>query len=255
MFVNELKKKLAQKQPVIGTFIMSNSPDAVEICALSGYDFVVLDNEHGPRHPQELQHMIRAAQSREITPIVRVPKCDVHYILQTLDIGAYGVQVPQINTVNEAQAVVDFAKYAPIGKRGVAATKAADYGLRDFSSYLEQANRETLVVVHCEDIRCMEALPEICQIDAVDVIFLGPYDMSQSLGITGQVTHPLVEDVAKNLLEITAKYNKSAGIFVGDGEAAKMRIDQGFTYVTINCDYMHLAKSLKKEIKLAKGSC
>ena len=236
MVNNHLKKKLAEGKTAIGTFLISGSPDLVEICALAGMDFIIIDGEHGPTGPENAVHMIRAAELRGITPIVRIPNCQESTVLHFLDIGAHGLQVPQVNDAQAARELALKGKYAPIGLRGVAFSRAADYGLTDLSNYFSWENEQTMLIAHCENKLCLENLEEICQVPEIDVIFLGPYDMSQSLGITGQVTHPLIEAAAQTVLAVTKKYNKAAGIFAGSGEIAKKRAEQGFRYIPIGMD-------------------
>lgn len=248
MIQNKLKKKLNEGKAAIGTFIVCNAPDLVEIAGLSGFDFVIIDNEHGPMRAESSQHLIRAAEVRDITPIIRIPDRLESTILHALDIGAHGIQVPQVNDAKVAKEIIERSKYEPIGKRGLAFPRSADYGLCDISNYTNSANEETLIIAHCENKTCLENLEEICKIPEVDVIFLGPYDMSQSMGVTGQVTHELVEGAAKKVLEVTRKYNKIAGIFAGNGEIAKKRAEQGFKYIAMGMDTTLFSAKCVEEI-------
>lgn len=248
MIKNKLKRKLNEGIAAIGTFFVCNAPDLVEIAALAGFDFVIIDNEHGPMRSESTQHLIRAAEVRGVTPIVRIPDRLESTILHTIDIGAHGIQVPQVNDANAAKEIIERSKYVPVGKRGLAFPRSADYGMCDINSYTDNANNETLIITHCENKTCLENLEEICQIPEIDVIFLGPYDMSQSMGVTGQVTHELVENAAKRVLEITNKYNKIAGIFAGNGEIAKKRAEQGFKYIAMGMDTTLFSAKCKEEI-------
>lgn len=253
MFVNKLKNKLKAGEAAIGTFIVSNAPDFVEIAGLAGFDFVIIDNEHGPMRAESSQHMIRAAEVRGITPIVRIPDRLESTILHTLDIGAHGIQVPQVNDYQAAKEIIERSKYEPIGKRGLAFPKSADYGLSCVSNFTEHSNEQTLIITHCENKTCLENLEDICKIPEIDVIFFGPYDMSQSLGVTGQVTHELVENAAKKVLEITKKYNKAAGIFAGNGEVAKKRAAEGFKFIAIGMDITLYSSKCKEEVNKFLG--
>lgn len=248
MIKNKLKRKLYEGKAVIGTFFVCNAPDLVEIAGLAGFDFVIIDNEHGPMRAESTQHLIRAAEVRGLTPIVRIPDRLESTILHTIDIGAHGIQVPQVNDANAAKEIIERSKYEPVGKRGLAFPRSADYGMCDINSYTDNANNETLIITHCENKMCLENLEEICQIPEIDVIFIGPYDMSQSMGVTGQVTHELVENAAKKVLEITKKYNKIAGIFAGNGEIAKNRAEQGFKYIAIGMDTTLFSAKCKEEV-------
>lgn len=249
MIKNKLKEKLRARETALGTFIVCNAPDLVEIAGLTGFDFVIIDNEHGPMRAESSQHLIRAAEARGITPIVRIPDRLESTILHTLDIGAHGIQVPQVNDAKAAMEIVEKSKYHPTGKRGLAFPRSADYGLCDISAYTGNANEETLIITHCENKTCLENLEEICKIPEIDVIFLGPYDMSQSMGVTGQVTHELVENAARKVLEITKRYNKAAGIFAGNGEVARKRAEQGFKYIAIGMDTVFYSAKCAEEIR------
>lgn len=247
MVNNKLKKILAEGKAALGSFAVCNSPDLIEILALSGYDFVVIDNEHGPMGHESSQHLIRAAELRGMTPIVRIPNTIESTILHTLDVGAHGLQVPQVNDAETARAIVSRSKYYPMGRRGLAFPRSADYGLTDMVKYFEHENRETLIITHCENIQGLENLDSICQVPEIDVIFLGPYDMSQSMGISGQVTHPRIQEAAAKVVSCAKKYGKAAGIFVGSGAAAKERANQGFQYITIGTDAGLYAAKCKQE--------
>lgn len=236
MVVNTLKEKLKKGIPCIGTFFVCDSPDMVELTGIAGFDFCIIDGEHGPLAPQTMLGMVRAAELRGMTPIIRIPNHLESSILHNLDIGAHGIQVPQVNTYEQASQIVKYAKYEPIGRRGVAFPRAADFGLTDLSKYFSYENEQTMIITHCENKACLENLEKICTIPEIDVIFLGPYDMSQSLGITGQVTHPLVEEAAEYVVKTCQKYGKIPGIFCGNGEIARKRAEQGFLYLPIGMD-------------------
>ena len=193
-----------------------------------------------------------AAERRGLTPIVRGPNRQESTILHFLDIGAHGIQVARVNTAETAATVVRNAKYYPTGRRGVAFMRSSDYGLTEPERYFERANEETLLVTHCENIECLEHLDEICQNPEIDVIFIGPYDMSQSLGLTGQVAHEKVEAAIQKALEITKRYGKVCGTFTGSGEIAKKRIEQGFRYVTIGLDSSLLAGKCRQELEACR---
>jgi 4-hydroxy-2-oxoheptanedioate aldolase len=236
MVHNRLKEIFAAGKAALGTFVNWDVPDVVEIIALAGFDFVVLDNEHGPLTHATSQNLIRAAELRGITPIVRVPNMFESTILHTLDVGAHGIQVPQVNDAQSAAAVVGRAKYQPLGSRGVAFPRSADFGMTDLGKYFDYENSQVMIIAHCENTKCLENLDAICAVAGIDVIFLGPYDMSQSMGITGQVDHPRIQEAAQMVVRSAKKYGKAAGIFASSGEAARDLAEQGFQYITVGTD-------------------
>ncbi len=233
---NELKAKLLNGDVVVGPFVNINSSALIEIAAFAGFDFVILDTEHGPLDIETAEDLCRVASGVDITPIVRVRDNDPSQILRALDIGSGGVQVPQISSRSDAEAVVHSAKYAPLGMRGVSPyTRAARY-FAEGASILERLNEETMVVVHIEGVNGLNNLSEILDVEGLDVIFLGPYDLSQSLGIPGRVTDPrVVERMKEAVIEVD-----TAGIVVGTfcdtREAAQRWIDVGVRYVVTAVD-------------------
>ena len=233
---NKLRDIMAGGEAALGTFFATGSADLVEIAALCGFDFCVIDCEHGPLSVESAQQLIRAAQLRGMTPVVRVPDGQASTVLHALDVGAMGVQVPQINDAKAAADTVRGAKYPPLGVRGTAFPRGADYGLGSGTDYFAEANQKTLVIVHCETVESLDRLDEICAVPGIDVVFLGPYDMSASMGIAGQVDHPRVEAAAARILEITARHGIAAGIYAGSGAKARARARQGFRYITVGMD-------------------
>lgn len=245
MLNNKLKSKLYNGETAIGTFMAYSSPEMVEILGICGLDFVVLDCEHGPYSVESTTNLVRAAELRGITPITRVTCNNETKILRALDVGAHGVQVPQVNCKKDAQNVISSAKYHPIGKRGGAIPRAIEFGTIDVLKAYENANEQTLVVVHCETEECYNNLDEILSIPEIDVVFLGPFDMSQSLNIPQQFDHPKMIEITNTLLEKTKKAGKIPGIYVGTTEQAKLRIKQGFQYITIGMFETVVANTFK----------
>ncbi len=243
MIQNKLKHDLYQGKVCFGTFIAINSPDIVEICGLLGFDFVVLDGEHGYISPESSIPLIRAAQATGMTPLVRVCENSESLILRTLDVGACGIHVPQINTPLQAQQAVRSTKYFPQGTRGISFQRACGYGIDDLNAYMEKENEETFVVAHCESVEALEHIDEIAATEGLDCLIFGPFDMSQSMGIPGQVQDPRVEAAAQKMLSACQKHGKIPGIFTSTVEAAQLRIQQGFRYMPVAVDCKLLADS------------
>lgn len=253
VFKNRLKQKIVAGEPAFGIFNLINTPEVIEIMGLSGFDFVVIDGEHGPAGPLDCQDLIRAAELHGMTPVVRATENSPTTILRFLDVGAHGIQVPQVNSPEEADSVVRSSKYFPEGNRGIALPRAADYGAVPPLDYFSRANSETLVVAQCESVEGLDRVEEIAQVEGVDVIFLGPFDMSQSMGIPGQLNDERVENAAERILKACRNNGKAAGIFVVDGESARRRAEQGFQYITINLESSLFYGALSSEVSLAKG--
>lgn len=234
---NHLKKTLQDGKVVLGPFLKFTDPAVVEIMGFAGFDFVIIDEEHGPISVENAQNMIRAAESVNITPVIRVGNNDEALILQALDIGAQGIEIPQINSRSDAVRAVKSVKYSPQGERGVCRyVRAANYSSMDKFEYFKSANDETMIIAHIEGVEGINNLDEILSVSGIDVIFIGPYDLSQSLGVPGEVNHPLVTEKMKEVI-LKCKENKVAvGTFADDVETAKSWISLGVQYMAFSVD-------------------
>lgn len=234
---NFVKKKIKQDEPVIGTFIKMADPSSVEIIGLAGFDFIVIDTEHVGLNKETITHLIRTAELFDVVPIMRVKKNEETEILQALDSGALGVQVPNVNTQSDAQTVVNSTKYDPIGNRGFAPShRAAGYGMLDNKEYVRMTNEETLVVCHCETQKGIHNLDAILQEEEVDVIFIGPMDLSQSFGVIGEGGHPKIKEATREIIQKVTAAGKAVGTVAPNAEVAYGFIKQGVKYVTISSD-------------------
>lgn len=251
--INTLKRKLECGQAVVGPFLTLNCPDLVELMGLTGFDFLIIDTEHGPMEAESIQNLIRAAELRGITPIVRVSDTRDVTILKTLDVGAHGIQVPQVNSREAAESVVRSSKYFPVGTRGAAMPRASHYGLLPLDDYLASANRETMVIVHCENRAGLSCVEEIASTPGVDVVFVGPYDLSQSLGFPGKLGTPQVAGAVDRALKAAQGAGKPAGIFVTSTDEARMRLDQGFRYIAYSMDSLLFAGACRQAVKALKA--
>ncbi len=247
-----LMNRLASQPYVLGTFVQIPSPQVVEILGLSGFDFVVIDNEHGAINPETTEQMIRAAEGVGLTAMVRVPQCDPVAIRLPLDWGAAGVHVPQIESTALAQVAARSARFFPHGERGLQPyVRSARYRSFPTSEYLERTNQEVSVVVHIEGRGGVADLDEILALDGIDVAFLGPYDLSQALGIPGQVTDKKVENTILEALR-KAGNRRVIGTYADSPAAARRWIDSGVRYITLGIDAAHLlaaGRRLAAEVK------
>ena len=232
MLTNQLKSKLAAGRVVVGSFVYVPSPQLTEIIGLIGFDFVVIDMEHGPVDMGVAENMVRAAELAGVTPIIRVTHNTPHLILRALDIGALGVHVPEVSDAHEGKAVVASVKYAPQGQRGLAGVRAAKYGLKDsLPEYAAAANQQTMVIVHIEDVKAVENLDALLAVEGIDVYFLGPTDLSNSLGIPGQSKDPKVIGLVEDSIKQIAGAGKIAGCIAADVETARRYTELGARYI------------------------
>lgn len=251
---NVLKRKLQQGETVLGLFMNCSYPAFIEIAGLAGYDFAIIDLEHGPLSVETAEDLCRGAQAVGCAPIVRVGENNPSRIQRALDIGSAGVQIPQIETAAQAEAAVRAAKYAPHGLRGLSFyTRAGDYMVHGSQGVTAALNEEQMVIIHVEGVRGIQNLEEIIAVPHLDVIFLGPYDLSQSLGIPGQVQDPRVQ---QRMEEATAKIRaagKAVGTFAGDPETACRWKRVGVQYLAVGVDVGLFAQVCRETVAAVRG--
>src|SRR3954454_633722 len=173
MRVNQMKRKLERGEPTLGVQIDTAWPELVEVLGHLGFDWVFLDAEHGPLSEADIAHLVRAAESADITPVVRVPRNEPETILRYMETGVAGIVVPQINSGDEARRVVESVKYPPWGKRGIGSSRAAQYGFgMAGDTYRQMANDETIVIALLENVRGVALLDEILAVEGIDVVFV-----------------------------------------------------------------------------------
>lgn len=243
MIARELKEKLRSRQTQIGTFVKLADPTALEVLGLAGMDFAIIDTEHAPCDQMLLLDMIRAADSVGLPTIVRVPEGAEPYILKALDVGASGVQIPGLSTVEEIREAVSFTKYAPRGVRGLSfAQRSAGYGTKEKFQYMQDSNDGLINVVHIENKDAAARVEELCALEDIDVLFIGPMDISQSLGHPGDPGHEDVQKVVHKVIDVCNSKGKSFGIFVGTPEAAQKYMELGASYIALASDLAFMRK-------------
>lgn len=244
--MSSLSRKLKSKATVLGTFISIGHPSVVELAGASGFDFVVVDMEHSCMTTETVENMVRAADCVDLDVIVRVPEATESLIGRLLDAGAAGIQVPQVTTRECAELAVRAAKYPPLGSRGYMPLSRA-YWFRNLSrdAIIAQANEESVVVLQVEGKEGLERVDEILETPNLDVLFLGPYDLSASLGLPGQVNHPEVLRAMERVVQKAKKASVAVGVFADDPAAARRWIDQGVRYITVGLDANYLVTAYR----------
>ncbi|HMB73706.1 MAG TPA: aldolase/citrate lyase family protein, partial [Gammaproteobacteria bacterium] len=210
-----------------GTMLTLPCASAAEVLAGAGFDWLFVDAEHGPFDVGDIAAVLQAVGQRSAC-IVRVPALDGAAIKRTLDLGAAGIIVPQVNTAAHAAEVVHHARYAPQGSRGVGLARAHDYG-RDFSGYLERANTDTAVIVQAEHIEAARNIEAIVAVAGIDAVLVGPYDLSASLGCTGQLDHRDVVAAIDRITEHCQAAGMPLGIFGMNAAAVMPLAGRGYT--------------------------
>lgn len=252
---SKVKQKLKNGEIVIRAFLRSSDPTSAEIMALAGVDLIVIDNEHYPFNPQRMETIIRAAETYGAECMVRVPNTEPARIAQIMDMGAIGVVVPHIESREEALAVVDAVKYAPVGHRGFCPiTRAASYGMAmSGDEYTRLANEQTCIILMTETKKGLEALDDILAIPEVDSISIGPSDVSASYGLPGQPDHPVVKAAIEEGQRKIIASGKCLCDLYKNPEQAKKAIRSGVRMFQIGSPLQLLSGGFKELIQGVKA--
>jgi len=234
--IGDFRALLQAGKPVIGPFMKTGDPAFVEAAGYAGFDFAILDTEHGPVSIEHMQNNIRAAAVAGMLPVIRVESAEETVIGKALDIGAAGVQVPQISNAEQARAAVKAAKFHPQGMRGVCRfVRAAQYSAMDRYEYFKQAN-QALLILQLEGKEAIENLDEIMDVEGIDILFVGPYDLSQSLGVPGQVYSETVTSAMSDIAERARKKGIVVGTFLDRLQDIAVWKNAGVQYLSYSVD-------------------
>jgi 2-keto-3-deoxy-L-rhamnonate aldolase RhmA len=240
-------------QLMAGTFLNLGSPTAVEIAADSGFDWLLLDLEHGSGVLADLRNMLLACRGSRAAPIVRIRSVDPDTVKYVMDSGAAGIMFPYVSDVAEAQRVVDCIKYPPLGTRGVAGCiRATDFG-RNWKQYFSEANDRSLVVVQIETPEAVEASAEIAAIDGVDVLFVGPLDLSVNLRCPGDFSQPHFMAALEKVVKACADNGKTPGILTRTGLEQQHK-DLGFRFIAVGSDSQAVVQAMDANLTTLRKS-
>lgn len=244
-----LNKELSEKV-CKGIFVKIPSIEVIELIGYSGYDYIVIDCEHAPFTMRELNSLVAAAQGVGLKVIVRVCDFTKSNIQQALDIGSDGVQVPQIYSVEDAKEVVRLSRYAQLGQRGaVLSSRSSKYGLCDKAEYFLNSNQNVSVVVHIETKDALNNVEEIAAVEGIDVLFLGPFDLSTSLGTDDDFVLGGLRDAFDNIRTAAFKNGKEMGILVNTDAELEFALKQGLKYIIRGADLGLLKAQLMSSSK------
>lgn len=247
MPTHTLRDRLHNGETSIGTIQIIDSPQVSEAIGVAGMDFTIFDQEHGPLTAETSLAMSAAAQVGGAEPIVRVRTNAEHEIQRGLDIGSAGVMIPQVETRADAESAVNAARFAPLGERGLSQyVRAGDYVGGD--TYTKTQNEEITLIVQIEGQRGVENIQEIVSVEGIDVVFLGPYDLSSSLGIPGQVHAAEVRDLMVDVCDGASEAGTVVGTFADDTEMAQQWIEAGVQFVAIGVPAAHLTRELESVV-------
>jgi 4-hydroxy-2-oxoheptanedioate aldolase len=235
LIMQDLSQKLRAASS-LGMFSKTTDSAFVEAAGLAGLDFMILDMEHGPVSWARLHDHVRAARVAGMASIVRVPELNANLIGSALDSGANGVQVPNISTREEAQQAVSAARFFPHGERGVCRfVRAAGYGSRSGEDYLSSST-EPVIVLQVEGVEGAGNIDQILDVEGFDVLFVGPYDLSQSAGKPGQIDAPEVIQLMRRVASAANNKNKILGSFADNPRGADFLRKEGFRYIAYGVD-------------------
>lgn len=228
---NQTKTKLKAGQPVYGVIATSDDPQFAELCGLAGFDYYMLDAEHGLIDPAQAVNVIRACERTGITPLVRIGPKDPKLVLQYLDAGMMGVMMPGLETPDEVRMLVEAVKYAPLGRRGLGISRGSSYSAYVGSSapeYITFSNEQTLVIPQFEDPKLITRLPEFLAVPGVDVCLIGPRDLSLAMGFPDGPNHPEVQDMIEQVVAVCREKGVAAGITAGTRADSTRQVARGF---------------------------
>jgi 2-dehydro-3-deoxyglucarate aldolase len=244
------RQRLLSGDRLYGTMLTLPNGAVAEILGDVGFDWIFVDAEHGPIEARELQLILQTI-GRRVPCLVRVPTTDSVVIQRALDLGAAGIIVPQVNTAAQAAQVVSFSRYPPAGTRGVGISRAQGYGL-EFAPYVADANQRSTVIVQAENILAVNAIEEIVAVPGLDGVLVGPYDLSASMGLMGQIDHPRVVEAIDHVTAVTLKAGLKLGIFGVFPAAVKPYIAKEYTLLVAGVDTVMLgqgARSVLADLK------
>ena len=248
---NKFKEHIANKKKQIGIWSCLSNNTIAEIISVTGFDWSVIDMEHSPNDIQEVLTQLQVMEGYDTEPVVRVPWNEPIMVKRILDMGAQTILFPFVQNAEEAKAAVAATRYPPKGIRGImSAARMNRYG--HVENYYEDAEKEICVIVQCETKDAIKNIPEISKIDGVDGIFMGPSDISGSIGKIGKFEDQEVQDLIHEALDVCNKVGKPAGILTAKKDYAKKYVEAGYTFVAINSDtnlFARSADSLLKEFK------
>ncbi len=249
---NPLKRKLQAGQPCFGAWMLSTSADMAEILAYAGLDFLLIDHEHGQGGIDDAIAQLRAMKGTDCTGVLRVPVNDHIYIKRALDAGVGGIMVPNVNAADEARRVVDACRYAPAGIRGAfGGMRAMRYGFDP--GYYDGAFENLVVAVQVESAPAIDNIPAIAAVDGIDVIFIGPRDLSATLGKLNQFDDPVVKAQIERAEAAILKSGRILGSTAPSGKAAKAMAGRGFRFIVGGSDVGLLGQGVRAMLGEAKG--
>ena len=254
--VNRLKQTLEAGKSAVGTMIVElRQPSVLQLLANAGLDFIIIDNEHGAFNIETICDLSRAARQLGITPVVRVPEWSYAHITQPLDSGAQAIMAPRITDAQQVKEILQMMKYPPLGRRGsVVARGHTDLKSGPIVETMQDANRESMLVVQIETKQALEKVDEIVSVPGVDVALVGPTDLSVSLGIPGKMTDPLLVSAISSTIEACKRHKKYPAIHMNDLTLASHWASKGMRMVSFNSEIGMLTQAVAGAVASIGGA-
>ncbi len=233
-----IRTRVLNGEVVYGMMVrQGRDPGVTTLVGQVGFDFVFIDMEHGPYSLETVADLIRGAKSVGCAPIIRVPGAERYFISRVLDAGAEGIMVPMLSTPEQAERAVRYAKFPPVGKRGVGLSNAqVDYAAVKASDFTTEANEKTLIIAQIENREGIGNIDEIMSVDGIDLAVMGPNDLSYNLGYQGQTDHPKVLEEIQKVVEACLRCGKHSGTHMGSLEQLLYWKAHGMTFIAYNTD-------------------
>ena len=249
---NKLRRALLEREITLGSWIQIGHPACAEVMARAGFDWVCVDLEHGAIDLETTADIFRALGGFDCVPVARLPLNDPIWIHRTLDAGARGLIIPMVKTAAEAEAAVREAKYPPRGVRGFGYSRANLYGA-DFDACIASANEEIAMIMQIEHKDAIANLDAILRVEGVDGVFIGPLDLSGSMGITGKLDHPQMVAALEQYRAVCRAHKKSAGMHIvrPNEENVRWALDEGYTMLALGLDNVFMEQSARASLKSA----
>ncbi|WP_080630147.1 HpcH/HpaI aldolase family protein [Burkholderia glumae] len=243
---NFLKEKLKCGIPVIGTWMTIPSLTVAEIICSANLDFIITDGEHAPLIATDAQQIAAACELHQISPVARVRGVNDPAFQQYLDSGFHCIQVPNVESALDVRKAANLSKYPPLGTRGFSPfTRSGNYGGCDLGIYTNRANENTLLAIHIECLQAIQTIDEILLSDELDIVFVGIFDISQSLGIPGDIENPLVINCLRALTSKILAAGKVPGTIVTNMTQVRTALEMGIRYLTYSVDCSVLQRSYR----------
>ncbi len=246
---NPIRTALAKDRVAKGAFQLMVAPAVTEMMLDAGFDFTLIDSEHRAMNPETIENLIRAAHARgsKKGAVVRISGIRRDAFQYALDAGADGILVPLVNTVEEAEQSVSYTRFPPQGSRGLnGRSRATDWGNADIPSYCKAVNREISLAIQIETVEALENVAAIAAVPGIDIIFVGPYDLSHSIGLTGQLGHKEVRSAIRSIFKAAKQAGKATGVLAPDTSFANWCIKQGVRFLIYRNDVLFFGAGVKE---------